>query len=410
LGAARSVCSPAKGGPSVFSAWYLQNPRIDSGYAEPQITRLQPPRRRPNEDNRMAPFWQRPLPVPKEIRVDEEGSAQIDDYLADQIEESGPGLALAIVESGHVVHAAGYGLADLRNGRPVAPDTIFHLASCGKQFTGLGILMLAEAGKLHLDDPIGQHLAPLVQYGPQVTIRRLLHHTAGIRDFYDDASYDEVVARFERPTNADVIRLCSDIGCPMAEKGIGPGEKFVYSNSGYDLLGALIEQVSGESYHDFFQRHVFDPLGMKDTFSVPDRRAGDGRCAIGYGLDEKDGFVEEAGNEFDGLVGSGSFYTTVGDLCIYDQALMANRLVSAAGMRQIFTSGRTNDGSRTDYGFGWRFGDYQGMPFAEHDGAWIGFRSYMCRYLERPLSIFALSNHPEIDFAELANTVTDTYG
>jgi CubicO group peptidase (beta-lactamase class C family) len=347
----------------------------------------------------MAPFWNRPRAAPSEVRVDAEGSAQIDDYLADQIEGAGPGLALAVVESGGVVHAAGYGLADLRNGRPIAPETIFHLASCGKQFTGLGILMLAESGKLQLDDPIG----------PRVTIRRLLHHTAGIHDFYDDASYDQVVERFGRPTNADVISVCSELGCPMAEDGIGPGDKYVYSNSGYDLLGALIEKVSGETYHDFFQRRVFDPLGMKDTFSVPDRRVNDSRCAIGYGLDEEGGFVEDSGNEFDGLVGSGSFYTTVADLCIYDGALNANRLVGAASMRQMFTSGRTNDGNATDYGFGWRFGDYQGMPFAEHDGAWIGFRSYMGRYLKRPLSIFALSNHPDIDFAELANMVTDTY-
>lgn len=358
----------------------------------------------------MAPFWKRPRAAPKEVRVDEEGSAQIDDYLAGQIEESGPGLALAVVESGSVVHAAGYGLADIREERPIAPDTIFHLASCGKQFTGLGILMLAEAGKLHLDDPIGQHLTALAGYGPQVTIRRLLHHTAGVRDFYDDASYDEVVERFGRPTNADVISLCAELGCPTAEGRIRPGDKCVYSNSGYDLLGALIEQVSGETYHDFFQRRMFDPLGMKDTFSVPDRRVSNSRCAIGYGLDEEGGFLEQGGNEFDGLVGSGSFYTTVGDLCLYDRALNADSLVGAASLREALTSGRTNDGNSTDYGFGWRFGDYQGMPFAEHDGAWIGFRSYLCRYLERPLSIFVLSNHPEIDFAEIANMVTDTYG
>jgi CubicO group peptidase (beta-lactamase class C family) len=358
----------------------------------------------------MAPFWNRPRAAAREVRVDEEGSAQIDDYLAGQIEESGPGLALAVVESGRVVHAAGYGLADLRNQRPIAPDTIFHLASCGKQFTGFGIVMLAEAGKLHLDDPIGRHLTGLAGYGPQVTIRRLLNHTAGIRDFYDDASYDEVVERFERPTNADVISFCAELGCPMAEHEIRPGDRFAYSNSGYDLLGAVIEKASGESYHDFFQRRVFDPLGMKDTFSVPDRRANDSRCAIGYGLDEEGGFLEQSGNEFDGLVGSGSFYTTIGDLCLYDGSLTANRLVSAAGMREILTSGRTNDGTRTNYGFGWYFGTYQDMPFADHEGAWIGFRSYICRYLERPLSIFVLSNHPEIDFDEIANVVTDTYG
>jgi CubicO group peptidase (beta-lactamase class C family) len=366
--------------------------------------------KRSSKDNRMAPFWNRPRAAPREVRVDEECSAQIDDYLAGQIEESGPGLALAVVESGTIVHAAGYGLADIRNERPIAPDTIFHLASCGKQFTGLGILMLAEARKLHLDDPIGQHLSPLAGFGPRVTIRRLLHHTSGIRDFYDDAGADEVLARFARPTNADVVHLCAELGCPMAEDGVGPGDRFAYSNSGYDLLGAVIEKVSGESYHDFFQRRVFDPLGMKDTFSVPDRRVSDSRCAIGYGLDEEGGFLEQGGSEFDGLVGSGSFYTTIGDLCLYDRALNTNRLVGAASMREALTSGRTNEGNRTDYGFGWYFGLYQGMPFADHEGAWIGFRSYICRYLERPLSMFVLSNHPEIDFVEIANVVTNAYG
>jgi CubicO group peptidase (beta-lactamase class C family) len=358
----------------------------------------------------MAPFWHRPQAAPKEVRVDEEGSAQIDDYLAEETEEAGPGLALAVIASGSVVHAAGYGLADIDNERPIVPETIFHLASCGKQFTGLGILMLAEAGKLHLDDPIGQYLAPLAGYGPRVTIRRLLNHTSGIRDFYDDAGKDEVLARFARPTNADVIRLCGELGCPMAEHGIAPGDEFVYSNSGYDLLGAVIEQVSGESYHDFFQRRMFDPLGMKDTFSVPDRRTSDNRCAIGYGLDEEDGFVEQGGDAFDALVGSGSFYTTVGDLCLYDRALNANRLVSAASLREAFTSGRTNDGKPTNYGFGWFLGEYQGMPFADHEGAWAGFRSYISRYLERPLSIFVLSNHPEVNFADIANVATDACG
>jgi CubicO group peptidase (beta-lactamase class C family) len=346
----------------------------------------------------------------QEVRLDEDASEQIDDYLAEQIEEGGPGLALAVVESGSVVHAAGYGMADIDDERPIVPDTIFHLASCGKQFTGLGILMLAEAGKLRLDDPIGQYLAPLAAYGPRATIRRLLNHTSGMRDFYDDAGVDEVLARSARPTNADVIGMCAELRCPMAEHGVAPGDKFVYSNSGYDLLGAVIERVSGESYHDFFQRRVFDPLGMKDTFSVPDRRESDSRCAIGYGLDEEDRVLVQGGSEFDALVGSGSFYTTVGDLCLYDRALNANRLVSAASLREAFTSGRTNDGRPTNYGFGWYFGEYQGMPFADHEGAWIGFRSYICRYLERPLSMFVLSNHPEIDFTDVANVVTDAYG
>ena len=188
---------------------------------------------------------------------------------ASQIAADGPGLALAVAGCGGAVRSAAYGLANVRNGLAVKPDTIFHLASCGKQFTGLGILMLAEEGKLHLDDPVCKHIPLIAGFGPRVTIRKLLHHTSGIRDLYDEDGVKQVLARCEQPVNADVIRTYADLGCPMAEQGIEPGDTFSYSNSGYELLGAVIEEVSGQRYHDFFasarvrsaenERHIFSP-------------------------------------------------------------------------------------------------------------------------------------------------------
>ena len=354
----------------------------------------------------MAWIWNRILP--KAMRAETTPSARIDGYVAGKIQPDGPGLALAVVKAGSVVHAAGYGLAD-RRGPPITAETIFHLASCGKQFTGLGIAMLAEEGKLHLDDPVAKHLPLLAAFGPRVTIRRLLHHTSGIRDLYDEDGVEEVLARCERATNADVIRTYVDLGCPMAEDGSRPGDEFCYSNSGYDLLGAVIERVSGQSYHDFFQIRVFDRVGMKDTFSVPDRRVGDRRRATGYIRDDRGAYVEHGRTGIDEVVGSGSFYTTVSDLCLYDRALATNSLLSEAGMRQIFTSGRTNDGTPTTYGFGWYVGTDQGVRFAEHEGEWNGFYSYICRFLDRPLSIFLLSNHPELDLFEIASEATAAF-
>ena len=169
----------------------------------------------------------------------------------------------------------------------IEPDTIFHMASCGKQLTGIGILMLAEAGRLGLDDPVSRHIPSLAGFDRKVTIRQLLHHTSGIRDFYDESGIEEVLSRCERPANADIIRVYADLGCPMARRGIEPGDEFSYSNSGYDLLGTVIERASGQPYHDFFQQRVFDPLGMKDTFTAPDRRLTDRRLATGYALDGK---------------------------------------------------------------------------------------------------------------------------
>jgi len=354
-------------------------------------------------------FLKRTPPTETGIRADAERSGEIDDYVDGQIGEDDPGLAIAVAASGSIVHAAGYGLADASRGLPVAQDTIFHLASCGKQFTGVGILMLAEERKLTLDDPIGKHIASIAGFGPKVTIRTLLHHTSGIRDLYGEDGVDEVLARSKRPTNADVIRTYADLGCPMAEAGLEPGDTFSYSNSGYELLGAVIELVSGQSYHDFFARRVFDPLGMKDTFSVPDRRIHGPRCAIGYTLEKRAKLIEAGSSEFDNLVGSGSFYTTAPDLCLYDRALRANSLVSEASLEEAFTSGQTNDGDPTNYGFGWYLGEQDGISFADHEGEWNGFRSYICYCLDRALSMFVLSNHPEVDLVEIANVATDAY-
>src|SRR5881275_1380826 len=157
-----------------------------------------------------AKFWDRIAPIskdtgsPNDVRADAARSAQMDDYIAGKLRPGGPGFSLAIVKSGALVHAAGYGLADVRRGVAAAPDTIFHLASSGKQLTGLGILMLQEAGKLKVDDPVSQHLPWLSGFSPKVTLRQLLQHTSGIRDFYDETGVEEVMARCERPANADI--------------------------------------------------------------------------------------------------------------------------------------------------------------------------------------------------------------
>ena len=334
-------------------------------------------------------------------------AAQMDEHVLSQLEDNDPGLALAIVRSGQVVHETGYGMADDDNA--ITPDTIFHMASCGKQLTGIGILMLAEASMLRLDDPIGKHLREVSGFGPKVTLRQLLHNTSGIRDLYDDYGTEQVLACSARPQNADVIQTYVNLKCPMSTFGCEPGDEFAYSNSGFDLLGSVIERVSGMSYRDFFQTRVFDPLGMKDTFTYPDRRLQDPRIAKGYVTDDKGYYVEGGSSDYDDLVGSGSFYTTVRDLCIYDRALAANVLVTAASMREALTPGRTNDGKSTDYGFGWYLGVHEGMRYADHDGNWNGYYSYICRYLDHPLSIFVLSNHPEIDLVEVANVATELY-
>lgn len=351
-------------------------------------------------------FWDRVAAKPSASRPNAGPAAAINDRVRRQIHNGDPGLAVAVVKAGEIVHAAGYGLADVRTNSPITPNTIFHLASCGKQFTSLGILMLAEAGKLDLDDPVSRHLPSLVGFGPQVTIRHLLHHSSGVRDFYDEAGTQELLARCERPANADLIGTYVNLGCPMARRA---GDAFSYSNSGYELLGSVIESASRQSYHDFFQDHVFDPLAMRDTFSVPDPRLNDRRRATGYVRNERGDLVACNGTEFDALVGSGSFYTTIHDLYRYDQALAASALISAASMREALTSGRTNDGQETGCGLGWYLCSDKNGRFADHQGEWDGYYSYICRYLDQAFSLFLLSNNPDIDLIDVANIAASAY-
>lgn len=349
-------------------------------------------------------FGSRPQ-APEGIRTDAERSARLDAYVAEQIRGGEPGLVIAVVKDNAVVHKVAYGLADMGRNLPAQTDTMFHLASCGKQLTGLGILMLAEAGRLGLDDPVGKYIPTVAGFGPGVTIRRLLHHTSGIRDLYDEEGYDTVLEYCARPTNADICAVYADLDFP---RSAAPGDEFAYSNSGYELLGATIESASGERYADFFRRRVFDPLKMNDTFSVPDRRRNDRRRAVGYATDD-DGIYEHEGSEFDDLVGAGSFVTTVGDLCLYDKALAANTLVTEASMRAALTSGTTNDGKSTGYGFGWYLDSYRHMPYADHDGDWTGSYSYIRRYLERPLSMYVLSNHPDVALEKVVAAASDAF-
>ena len=344
-------------------------------------------------------------PEPQGIRTDPARSRQLDAYIAGQLREGEPGLAVGVIKDDAVVHLAAYGLADAQRGVPVRTDTMFHLASCGKQFTALGILKLMEAGRVSLDDPIGLHLPAIAGFGNEVTIRRLLQHTSGIRDLYDEGGYETVMRYTNRPSNADIIAIYSKLGCPMTA---APGAKFAYSNSGYELLGAVIERAAGESYANYFSRIVFDPVKMNDTFSVPDRRMRDPRRAVGYAIDN-DGFCEHEGSEFDDLVGAGSFVTTAPDLCLYDSALATNALVTEASMRLALTSGKTNDGKDIGYGLGWYIDRDNIGPYCEHDGDWAGFYSWIRRYLDRPLSVYLLTNNPEVKLKEVVDAASGAF-
>ena len=188
-------------------------------------------------------------------------STQVDAYLGSFIQPDSPGAAVIVVQAGQTVYQAGYGLAAVENKIPITPQTIFHLGSVGKQFTGLAIMLLAEEGRLNYDDPVGNYLPQLARFGDQVTLRKMLHHTSGLPDYYEGVLNDQLFALAEQPTNKDALTVLFKSG----ELQFTPGERFDYSNSAYDMLGSVVEYISGQSLADFLQQRVFGPLNMTST-------------------------------------------------------------------------------------------------------------------------------------------------
>lgn len=341
-----------------------------------------------------------------QVAVGGEMSPEIDAMMAKYADA--PGGAVMVIQNGEIVFQNGYGLADVENGLPITTDSIFHLGSVGKQFTALGVMMLAEQGLVNYDDPIGKYIPELAWMDDGVTIRRLLYHTSGIMGYDDsDAIYDALVASSDAPTNEDLLAVLAAQGDMLTD----PGEVYSYSNTGYEILGSLIERVSGEKYAVFMEKNIFAPLGMTHTFSLPNpERLQDKNVTQSYYLDGGQPWAYEP-DILDGLTGSGSIYTTLGDMYLYDQALRNNELVSAETLDEAFTSGTLNNGESIEYGFGVDVSEYSGYEYIGHSGAWLGFESYYLYIPEKNLSVVVLLN---FDYSEegaegISFSVADLY-
>jgi CubicO group peptidase (beta-lactamase class C family) len=326
-------------------------------------------------------------------------SRQVDELFASYISGRSPGAAVLVIQDGKIVHKAGYGLADLAKGTPITPSQIFHLASVGKQFTALAVLILLEKGKLDLDDPVEKYLPELAHFGNGVTIRRLLNDTSGIPDAYSGDLYEALMQRSARPTNADLLAVLSTADGLL----FAPGFKFKYSNTGYDVLGALIERVSGESYPDFLEENIFSPLGMKNSFSLPSpRQKTDPLLAHGYG--KYQGVIQPWDiHPLDDIVGSGTIYSNVEDIFLYDQALYTDAIVRQSILAQAFQPAVLYDGTKYMYGFGWKIKDEEGIRSYWHSGTWLGYQSFYERFTDLKLSIVVLMNWnygPTVDDVE----------
>jgi len=331
-------------------------------------------------------------------------SRQVDELFSSFAKDDSPGGAVMVIEDGQILKESGYGLAEIESGVAITPHSLLHIGSVGKQFTAMGIMMLEEEGKIRFDDPIGKYLPELAWCSNDITIRHLLHHTSGITGYdEDDALYDELVDRPDSPTNQDLLAALAR----PRQMQFNPGDEFCYSNTGYDILGALIERVSGQSYPEFMQSRIFGPLSMTHTFAMP----GSGReVCISY--EQADGMLNPVKSDpLDDLSGSGSIYSSVEDLYLYDQALYTDKLVKQSTLEEAFLPAVLNDGSESKYGFGWELDPYNGEVLTAHSGSWLAFSSEYMRFPQKHLSIIVLlnQNYSEAGAEDLGHKIADIY-
>lgn len=321
---------------------------------------------------------------------------QLQDYLA-QLAESGQFMGVVfIAQNGQILIDDGFGMADIEDGRPNTAQTQLRIGSLTKQFTAAAILRLQELGRLNVNDTINVYL-PNYPGGEQITIHQLLTHTAGVPNYTTRSDLATVV---QTPISLQDL-LSQSSNQPLE---FTPGQQFAYSDSGYVILTAIIEAVSGMSYADFLQEQFFNKLGMVNTGYdyLNDNLA---ESATGYNL-TPGGPQRAVDTESSWASGAGALYSTVGDLYLWDQALNDNQILNADSLKSMFTTW-VGMGQGYSYGYGWEIGHLAGRPVQTHAGNIFGFGSFMARFPEDDATIIILGNglqlSPRMIAEELAN-------
>jgi CubicO group peptidase (beta-lactamase class C family) len=304
------------------------------------------------------------------------------DRLMERYSGEGPGASLLVVHDGVALLRRGYGMADLEAQEVATPSTNYRLASVTKQFTAASILLLAEQGKLQLDDPAGRWLPTLPPAPARATLRQLLTHTAGLVDYED--LIEEPAPRQLR--DADVLALLEH----EDRTEFAPGSAYRYSNSAYALLALVVERASGQSFQDFLRERIFKPLGMEHTLAFVEGGPAVEQRAYGY-TRVGDAWVRTDQSSTSAVLGDGGIYSSIDDLARWDAALYDDRLLSDASRRLAFAPQVATDDPEVRYGFGWRIsGDT-----LWHSGETIGFRNVIIRRPGRRLTVVLLSNRDD---------------
>lgn len=327
---------------------------------------------------------------------------QVDQIVGGCLSPGGPGLVVLVGRGPEVVFCRSYGLADVATGRPAAPRSRFLIGSVTKQFTCMGIMLLAGRGRLGYDDPVGRYLPEMPRaWRDRVTLRHLMHHTGGVPE-YLGARFWQDAGEGRYPDLASILQLIAG----PEELEFEPGARWRYTNSGYVLLGEVVSRVAGQPFARFLREQVFLPLGMEATLvGEDDQRAPD--MATGYEWRSREDF-QPAPWSFAVVGGAdGNVISDAGDLHRWSQAMWSDRLLPRELMAQALVPAKPHDPAFSRYGFGLMVGERRGVREVSHSGSTLGYVANLSRYPDQGLTVVLLSNAAGIPLARLRGQIVN---
>ncbi len=338
-----------------------------------------------------APLSAKGQAVPASVAADRALDTALNAYLVAATRNEQFSGTVLLARDGKPVFLRSYGMANYELSVPNRPDTVFRLASITKQFTALAVMQLQEQNKLHVDDPICRYLVDCPAAWRPITIRQLLNHMSGIPNFSSLPEWDEVLSRRDY-TPTELVALFRNLPLKFA-----PGEKYDYSNSGYHLLGLIIERTSGMPWGAYVKRHILIPVGMTHSGDDNSRAIVPHRASGYYSLGTT--FINAPIISHTVGYAAGGLHSTVGDLLLWERALAPGKLVSQASLDAMFTPAKNN------YGFGWRIGERFGRREMDHSGSDNGFSTYIIRFPADRLTAIVLSNSDRASASKVGNAM-----
>lgn len=342
------------------------------------------------------------LVLPGIVSTQDPAPAKIDAVFTRFDHRDSPGCILGVTRGGKVVYEKGYGMADLERDVPITSASIFHVASISKQFTAMSILLLEQQGKLSIDDDVRKYIPELPDYGKRITLRHLLQHTSGIRDQW-------TLLRIAGWRDDDLITEDDVMWAVTRQRALNfdPGAEYLYSNSGFTLLGVIVKRVSGKSLRDFADEQIFKPLGMSHTHFHDDHTMVVPHRTSAYEPRQGGGWSVSI-PVFD-TYGATSLFTTADDLLRWEQNFSTATVGSPALLARMQQEATLNDGTKTGYALGIAVGTHRGVREIGHGGADAGYRADVERYPDQQLAVTALCNASNSNPGALTRQVADLY-